>query len=104
MEYCEIGSVRDAMICIKRTLTEEEIAFICFGALKALSYMHASTPIIVHRDIKAANILLDSLGNVKLADFGVSDRIEKTIKPSGYAGTVCYISIVFFHRYIYIFD
>lgn len=89
MEYCKIGSVRDGMIFLKRTLKEEEIAYICWSTLKALTYMHSKVPIIVHRDIKAANILIDENGGVKLADFGVSERIQKTIKPNGYAGTVC---------------
>ncbi len=40
--------------------------------LDGLHYLHSHC--IVHRDIKGANILIDSTGVIKLADFGASKQ------------------------------
>lgn len=67
MEYC-LGSASDIIEVHKRPLKEEEIAAICEGVLRGLSYLHSLGRI--HRDVKAGNILLTENGTVKLADFG----------------------------------
>ncbi|KAK7261710.1 hypothetical protein RIF29_28028 [Crotalaria pallida] len=54
-------------------LTEPCIAVVLKETLNALSYLHGQGHL--HRDIKAGNILVDTNGTVKLADFGVSASI-----------------------------
>ncbi|OQS02121.1 kinase [Thraustotheca clavata] len=41
-------------------------------AARAVAYLHSFSPPLLHRDIKAANFLVDAYNNVKLSDFGES--------------------------------
>lgn len=77
MEYCAAGSVADIMKLTVRTLTEQQVAVICYHSLQGLRHMHAMKKI--HRDIKAGNILLNIGGLAKLADFGVAVQLSNTL-------------------------
>ena len=74
MEYCGAGSVLDIMKLRKKTLTEVEISAVVLATLHGLEYLHLRRKI--HRDIKAGNILLNSHGHAKLADFGVAGQLS----------------------------
>ncbi|KAI9536704.1 hypothetical protein NQZ68_031779 [Dissostichus eleginoides] len=67
MEYC-LGSASDLLEVHKKPLQEVEIAAIVHGALQGLVYLHSHN--MIHRDVKAGNILLTEPGQVKLGDFG----------------------------------
>ncbi|KAI9209858.1 uncharacterized protein BJ171DRAFT_576664 [Polychytrium aggregatum] len=75
MEYCMGGSCLDLLR--PGPIRPDYISIIVRELLNGLVYLHRERTI--HRDVKAANVLLDAQGNVKLADFGVSGQISQTL-------------------------
>eukprot|EP01084_Bolivina_argentea_P024457 45566_1 len=82
MEYCDGGSILDVMKILNQNLTELQTACVIYQSLKGLMYLHSKQ--LIHRDIKAANILINSAGCCKLADFGVA----KIMRASGVGTTI----------------
>eukprot|EP01126_Amoeba_proteus_P063062 TRINITY_DN864_c0_g1_i10.p1 TRINITY_DN864_c0_g1~~TRINITY_DN864_c0_g1_i10.p1 ORF type:complete len:188 (-),score=42.97 TRINITY_DN864_c0_g1_i10:776-1339(-) len=87
MEFMGGGSLTDILELFPHLqMSESEIAQIMLESLKALEYIHRMHRI--HRDIKSDNILLDTTGSVKLADFGYTVQLtEAKNKRSTTIGT-----------------
>jgi len=93
MDCCGVGSVKDLMKITLETLEEEQISQVCLETIRGLAYLHEMK--IVHCDVKAANILLSNQGQVKLADFGVSEQIQRgtmKITPADFVGSPLYMA------------
>ncbi|XP_072177963.1 serine/threonine-protein kinase 10-like isoform X1 [Diadema setosum] len=72
IEFCDGGALDDIILELEKPLTEPQIKVVCKQTLEALVYLHEHH--IIHRDLKAGNILLTMAGDVKLGDFGVSAK------------------------------
>ncbi|XP_022898702.1 probable LRR receptor-like serine/threonine-protein kinase RFK1 isoform X2 [Olea europaea var. sylvestris] len=100
-EYMENNSL--AHVLFKRSDSEESELMldwptrfkICIGIARGLAFLHDESRLkIVHRDIKATNVLLDGDLNPKISDFGLArlNEDEKTHISTKVAGTIGYMA------------
>lgn len=92
MEYAQGGSVYSLMKASPGGCIEEKYAtVITREVLLGLSYLHKSN--IIHRDIKAANVLITAIGKVVLCDFGVAARLAtSSSKRNTMMGTLLWMA------------
>ncbi|XP_055692600.1 STE20-like serine/threonine-protein kinase isoform X1 [Lutzomyia longipalpis] len=86
IEYCDGGALDSIMVELEKPLTEPQIAYVCKHMTAGLNFLHKNK--IIHRDLKAGNVLLTMDGGVKVADFGVSAKNKHTLqKHDTFIGT-----------------
>ncbi|KAH0455950.1 hypothetical protein IEQ34_015982 [Dendrobium chrysotoxum] len=92
LEYMDAGSLESILAArSRRPFPEAALAAISRQVLLGLSYLHSHQ--IVHRDIKPGNLLVNAAGEIKIADFGVSKIIRRSLDPClSYVGTSAYMS------------
>ncbi|KAH3764892.1 STE20 family protein kinase [Pelomyxa schiedti] len=92
MEHCGGGSVKDMTKAAMDTLSEPQLAFVCCETLKGLVHLHSIN--VIHHDIKAGNILVTEEGQVKIADFGLSQQYQdmRSITAADFVGSPLYMS------------
>uniref|UniRef100_A0A671NLT4 non-specific serine/threonine protein kinase n=1 Tax=Sinocyclocheilus anshuiensis TaxID=1608454 RepID=A0A671NLT4_9TELE len=84
MEYASGGEFDEANM----TLTAYELHMLCNLIVSAVQYCHQKH--IVHRDLKAENLLLDADMNIKIADFGFSNEFTIGNKLDTFCGSPPY--------------
>ncbi|CCE92030.1 serine/threonine protein kinase CDC15 TDEL_0D04460 [Torulaspora delbrueckii] len=85
LEYCSRGSLKN-VISRGKGIPESKAKVFIKQTLNGLHYLHEQG--VIHRDIKAANLLLDSNSVVKLADFGVSTKVNTMTMAMTLAGSL----------------
>lgn len=89
MEYMDAGSL-DLILKKAGRIPENILGKITSAVLKGLSYLRDKHA-IMHRDVKPSNILVNSCGDIKICDFGVSGQLIDSMANS-FVGTRSYMS------------
>lgn len=89
MELCSGGDLLTQMRKVRR-YSESQAASMIKELVLAIKYCHNKG--VVHRDIKAENILLTASGNMKLSDFGLAAIISNGQEMSSYCGSPVYMA------------
>lgn len=89
MEYMDGGSL-DLVLKKVNRIPEPILGKITEAVLKGLNYLHKRHQ-IMHRDIKPSNILINTAGEIKLCDFGVSGQLIDSMANT-FIGTRSYMS------------
>ncbi|KAI9269350.1 hypothetical protein BY458DRAFT_533719 [Sporodiniella umbellata] len=94
LEYIPGGSIA-GLLNLQSTFSEPQAAFFTRQILQGLEYLHEKN--ILHRDIKAGNVLIDQNGVCKITDFGLSknqndNAYDPTSNNSTMKGTVFWMA------------
>lgn len=83
LELCECSVTTFLQTATKGNfvVTWDLLLDIATGAASAIRYLHTLDPQVLHRDIKADNLLLDSEFSVRVSDFGLSTAIPQMLDP-----------------------
>nr|BAE25372.1 unnamed protein product [Mus musculus] len=85
MEHMDGGSLDQVLKEAKR-IPEDILGKVSIAVLRGLAYLREKHQ-IMHRDVKPSNILVNSRGEIKLCDFGVSGQLIDSMANS-FVGTV----------------
>jgi len=87
MEYASRGELFDHLV--KNGRMRERDARVLFRQLvSAIQYCHSK--FVVHRDLKAENLLLDQHMNIKIADFGFGNTFDPNAQLETFCGSPPY--------------
>lgn len=100
-EYMQGGSLEDVIADWAQLGWEGRLA-VAAGVARALVFLHHECfPAVVHRDVKASNVLLDGAGRARVTDFGLA----RVVRPGDshvstvVAGTVGYVAPEYGHTW-----
>ncbi|KAK7263926.1 hypothetical protein RJT34_31525 [Clitoria ternatea] len=100
VEFMSNGTLYDVLHSSHRPPNWGRRVRLALQTAKAIDTLHSSTPPVIHRDIKSANVLIDRNYNARLGDFGlalmghVDDYRLRSTPPAGTMGYLdpCYVT------------
>ena len=78
IEFCDGGALDSIIVELEKGLTEKQIAYVCHGMCRGLVHLHKQG--IIHRDLKAGNVLLTCEVKIKKNFIFILCLGEETIK------------------------
>ena len=85
-EFCSNGSLFDVLQNVTIELSGRMKLKLAYDAARGMNFLHTHSPIIIHRDLKSLNLLVDEDWNLKVSDFGLS-RFKVPTLMTGQCGT-----------------
>ncbi|GLE03470.1 hypothetical protein PINS_up012372 [Pythium insidiosum] len=91
VEYMDCG---DLSVVLARARGKDKLSWprqkisIAVDVADAIAYLHTQQPVVVHRDVKSKNVLLNRRGDAKLSDFGVSRKTSNSETMTSGVGTL----------------
>ncbi|KAF6254693.1 kinase-like domain-containing protein, partial [Scenedesmus sp. NREL 46B-D3] len=92
-EYCARGSLDQVLHKSGLVLDLLKRVEFAMDVARGMACLHAQRPVIIHRDLKTANLLVSARFEVKVADFGLSrikDASHLQVSRAGLEGTIEY--------------
>lgn len=83
-EYLGRGSLASILMDQSVEMDWGLILQVAIDTARGMAYLHSRNPVIIHRDLKTDNLLVDDNWQVKVADFGLA-----TVKSRTFAKTMC---------------
>jgi len=77
-EYAPGGSLHHLLHVRRLQLPLLHCTNMCLQLAEGVLYLHSQNPMVVHRDLKSLNVVLDLSLNLKLCDFGLTESMERT--------------------------
>ncbi|KAG6651283.1 cyclin-dependent kinase G-2-like isoform X1 [Carya illinoinensis] len=78
MEYME-HDLKGLMETMKQPFSQSEVKCLMLQLLEGVKYLHDNW--VLHRDLKASNLLLNNQGELKVCDFGLARQYGSPLKP-----------------------
>ncbi len=83
MEHMDRGSLHDLLHNETLPLDGEVVLQLLRDVVSGMEFLHSADPPILHNDLKAANVLVDSSWRAKVSDFGLSGKRRASRGPPG---------------------